>query len=151
MCRLSVAFCAILCVMIVVSARFAFGFTTGRIMVAISAGTAGATWGTAGRPSFVFGRHDKGVLFLPTWRFGSQINWIAAPLWPLAILSLATGATLRRLDRRARVALCHNCNYDLAGNTGGVCPECGTAIPEAASAPQSQPGMSAPEREAHSQ
>ncbi len=29
-------------------------------------------------------------------------------------------------DRQARMGVCEQCGYDLAGNESGVCPECGT-------------------------
>jgi hypothetical protein len=32
----------------------------------------------------------------------------------------------RRAKRQAEQGLCFNCSYNLAGNTSGVCPECGT-------------------------
>lgn len=32
-------------------------------------------------------------------------------------------------NRRLPQARCRRCSYDLRGNTSGICPECGTAIP----------------------
>ena len=31
--------------------------------------------------------------------------------------------------RRVPQGRCRQCDYDLTGNTSGVCPECGTAVP----------------------
>jgi len=28
------------------------------------------------------------------------------------------------------IGCCHSCNYNLTGNISGICPECGTPIPE---------------------
>src|SRR4051812_40969947 len=49
------------------------------------------------------------------------LPWIMLYVWMW--ISLAVVRRLRwKLDR------CLRCNYDLAGNTSGVCPECGTAV-----------------------
>lgn len=66
---------------------------------------------------------------------------IVLPLWiPFLLLAIPT-AWLWRLDRRRPLpGHCGSCNYDLTGNTSGVCPECGAAVPPANSALlQSQP------------
>ncbi len=50
------------------------------------------------------------------------------PLWILLLLiGLPIGMIFYRDYRAARrnIGLCHKCFYDLAGNTSGVCPECG--------------------------
>lgn len=57
--------------------------------------------------------------------------WKASvPLWlPLLAMLLPT-LLLWRLDRRRRPLLghCKKCDYNLTGNTSGICPECGTPI-----------------------
>jgi hypothetical protein len=59
---------------------------------------------------------------------------IILPNWLLFVLSLlAMGLLLRCLSRdKTDQALlpCPGCAYDLTGNTSGICPECGTPIPE---------------------
>jgi len=52
------------------------------------------------------------------------------PHWFLTLL-FAIGAVPLIWLRPSRGSLhsCHTCGYDLTGNTSGVCPECGTAIP----------------------
>jgi hypothetical protein len=82
-------------------------------------------------------------LVLPTlrWREGmrgldpgdEKLRYSSAlklPLWiPLGVLLI--GSFSRIVGRRlAKVTECMNCRYDLTGNTSGICPECGTAIPE---------------------
>ncbi|HEY8748410.1 MAG TPA: hypothetical protein VIM11_10570 [Tepidisphaeraceae bacterium] len=47
-------------------------------------------------------------------------------LWTGLTLNRARGAAIRW--RRRIANLCAGCGYDLAGNTSGVCPECGMAI-----------------------
>lgn len=37
---------------------------------------------------------------------------------------------LRRIARSRRLHFCYQCDYDLRGNTSGVCPECGTRTPD---------------------
>ena len=37
---------------------------------------------------------------------------------------------VRRDNRRRRTGLCLACGYSLTGNFSGVCPECGTPVPQ---------------------
>ena len=65
----------------------------------------------------------------PRWRNGLGVSqpWCAVniPLWiPLALCLTVSGAAWIPPRRRER-GVCHKCGYDLAGNTTGVCPECG--------------------------
>jgi len=62
-------------------------------------------------------------------------NWsVDAPFLGLFLLfALPSAVKLfvfvwRRWPKRSRVGYCSECKYDLAGNTSGVCPECGTPI-----------------------
>ncbi len=55
------------------------------------------------------------------------------PLWiPWTVLSLAVVCT--RLRLRTPPGFCMRCQYDLTGNTTGICPECGTSSTRASSA-----------------
>jgi len=64
--------------------------------------------------------------------YGERRGWLmlAAPIWPLAVLSGVVAAAwllARRRDRRRRTGgLCAHCGYDLRA-TPERCPECGTA------------------------
>jgi hypothetical protein len=59
------------------------------------------------------------------------------PLWiPLVAALLPFALLLWRTRRHEPVGRCPKCDYDLAGNTSGICPECGTAVP----APELPPG-----------
>jgi hypothetical protein len=58
----------------------------------------------------------------------------AVPLWFIAVLT-GVFPGLRALNwlrspRRARPGFCAKCGYNLTGNTSGVCPECGTPVPQ---------------------
>ncbi len=72
---------------------------------------------------------------------GGIIRW--GPIEPLVYIAVAgaalllAGAAFRemyaglRWDAPARdCGYCLKCDYNLTGNISGVCPECGTAIPE---------------------
>ena len=51
------------------------------------------------------------------------------PLWLLFFAIAGPAAWLWRRDRRQFTALrCPGCGYDLAGVSGGVCPECGAGL-----------------------
>jgi len=74
------------------------------------------------------------------WRSGvfgvSPCTDISAPYWFAIILSgtlpvLWTVSTRRSeaRRRRAEAGLCVVCDYSLVANTSGVCPECGTPVP----------------------
>jgi hypothetical protein len=55
---------------------------------------------------------------------------IAVTVIPFLLLRNLLSAGDRR--RRLSQGKCPNCCYDLTGNTSGVCPECGTPVPEKA-------------------
>ena len=58
---------------------------------------------------------------------------VALPYWIIILLTaIAPGFWLRAeisRRRRMRTGLCQSCGYNLTGNTSGVCPECGTPLP----------------------
>lgn len=62
-----------------------------------------------------------------------RVFWrIEVPLWiPFVLVSLATAFLWWRDHRRISPGHCEQCDYDLTGNTSGVCPECGTPVLEA--------------------
>ena len=51
--------------------------------------------------------------------------WPIFALWLIATLWF-TLRQLRKVSRRRQEGRCVKCDYDLTGNTTGVCPECGT-------------------------
>ena len=66
------------------------------------------------------------------WRtVGLQFDPFGLALGPLgALIAIAIRNRALRAENTRRVrreaGLCANCEYDLRGNTSGVCPECGT-------------------------
>jgi hypothetical protein len=60
----------------------------------------------------------------------AEVLGVAVPLWiPLALCGLGL-YWCRWRDRRDPVRRCAKCGYNLSGNVSGVCPECGTPVPE---------------------
>ena len=63
-------------------------------------------------------------------------HWISA--WIIVVLGALPGSAylckkfLYAMAGRRRIRYCHcpSCNYNLTGNTTGICPECGTAVVE---------------------
>lgn len=69
-----------------------------------------------------------------SWKF-MQYSYANAPAWvPTAVFmiypSIAFIGGPLRSWRRSRKGLCMNCGYDLTGNESGVCPECGSVVPD---------------------
>jgi hypothetical protein len=58
---------------------------------------------------------------------------VVLPMWVVGSALAGVAALLLWLERRARPRKggCDVCGYDLTGNTSGICPECGTPLPEA--------------------
>jgi hypothetical protein len=52
------------------------------------------------------------------------------PLWIPAAVAFCTAVFFHRKSRRERDGRCRKCDYDLTGNISGVCPECGTPVPQ---------------------
>ena len=61
----------------------------------------------------------QGTLHVPLW-FPLCLTAIGPAVWLLEF------RRRRRARRWAREGRCAACGYDLAGNTSGICPECGT-------------------------
>lgn len=65
------------------------------------------------------------------WREQNGYYSLSIPLWIPSLLFLAFSAWLyHRAKRRPGLRECGNCGYSLKGNASGVCPECGTPIPD---------------------
>ncbi len=66
----------------------------------------------------------KTIAFAPVWPgFGMDVV-VYGGMWAMMVVSAI--AIRRRL--RVGVGRCATCRYDLSGLTGGVCPECGSAV-----------------------
>lgn len=61
---------------------------------------------------------------------GLPLTNYSIPLWMLAVPFAVLSFSLRRWRHRPEQGHCESCGYNLRGNTSGVCPECGTPIPE---------------------
>jgi hypothetical protein len=68
------------------------------------------------------------------------------PTWLLLLAIAVPTVCLWRRDRPYGKGRCRQCGYDLTGNVGGVCPECGKQVdgPEAGESP-SKPHADAPD------
>ena len=64
---------------------------------------------------------------------GIKRGWSAAyvPLWLPFLVAGVPSLILWWRDLRVPPGHCPNCGYDLTGNVSGVCPECGTSVPDA--------------------
>ncbi|GMU20715.1 MAG: hypothetical protein AMXMBFR13_08110 [Phycisphaerae bacterium] len=75
-------------------------------------------------------RHFSSNVTIATPADVVNLRYYVLPLWiPVVGLGVAVVFLMARARRqhyrRKRSGLCQNCGYDLAGNTSGVCPECG--------------------------
>lgn len=67
------------------------------------------------------GAHSTGYMtVIPCW-----IACMATAVLPMGVILIRIRR--RHPDSKGR---CPSCNYDLTGNTSGVCPECGTPVPQ---------------------
>lgn len=64
----------------------------------------------------------------PTLQYLIIDYWVPIPILATIPALWLFAATRRRL--RKNLNHCERCDYDLTGNESGVCPECGTAIPQ---------------------
>ncbi|GMU23406.1 MAG: hypothetical protein AMXMBFR13_34840 [Phycisphaerae bacterium] len=107
--------------------------------------------------SEVYRKHWGPVVMMPASRVGRwfrvgfdsggatvggpvQAHWLVGlPCWyPLVATAILPACWIRWFQRRRRSIArfrkrqCLECGYNLTGNVSGVCPECGTAMPERA-------------------
>lgn len=76
------------------------------------------------------GYRDIFGLFLPVIDFDAGV--LRIPILIFVFFPIPLGVVprvIRNRDRR-RSGLCRICDFDLRGNSSGICPECGTPIPE---------------------
>jgi hypothetical protein len=53
------------------------------------------------------------------------------PFWiPMTLIAVPTLWSFWRARKGSKRGRCRKCLYDLTGNVSGICPECGTPIPE---------------------
>jgi len=69
---------------------------------------------------------------------GYAVGFLRIPLAPPVIALAALTAFLWYRDRQVPPGYCRKCGYDLTGNISGICPECGTPIPQATLAASTQ-------------
>jgi hypothetical protein len=78
---------------------------------------------------FVWGYFEHGRTASRPAHYGYEF---IAPFWTLQVVSLALpllwSCRMTRRRRLIRSGHCR-CGYNLTGNTSGICPECGTAVP----------------------
>jgi hypothetical protein len=79
-----------------------------------------AYWAEGDMTAVVYARE----LAMPTW----AVLGLAA-LFALPAFTVGARLTAAR-SRRQSPGYCPSCDYDLTGNTSGVCPECGTPVPK---------------------
>jgi len=96
----------------------------------------GMTWTTrpinraAKMPATFWARHNFDAL---NWNYTWMIaRGVEVPHWLVVILTAVLPAVFvwRSWRRPSGQARCSTCDYNLTGNTSGVCPECGTPIPQ---------------------
>lgn len=85
-----------------------------------------ATYTFLPRPTLDYG------LTLPSlhYRYGRFFSlWV--PVWTMMTpFGVLLGLSYWTERRQRRLSVCSACGYDLTGNVSGICPECGTPIPE---------------------
>lgn len=65
--------------------------------------------------------------WLPSYEWSDQGVGIELPLWLPLLLCAGVALLARSYSGRAAPGRCEQCDYDLTGNTSGICPECGCA------------------------
>lgn len=74
-------------------------------------------------------RLDARLVFVPAW-----VLPVVIASYPLILL-----AGMMRRHAAIRRGCCGSCGYNLSGNTSGVCPECGTAVPNESASKSRRP------------
>ncbi len=132
-----VSVCAVLVLWSVVSLRYAVKFTSRHFMVQVWAGWVGVFHFSLARPesgvSFATGWADgtsaESALWFKMSRNGPRDWGLDVPMWSLLAVAAVPTAVMSWRDRRKFGAgRCRQCGYELAGLSGGVCPECGATI-----------------------
>jgi hypothetical protein len=67
--------------------------------------------------------------YAPKWYFEGSMSLYIPPLIFL-VIGLVLTAAGKYLPPRFPVGSCRHCGYNLTGNTSGICPECGTPVPQ---------------------
>jgi len=103
------------------------GFYGGCIMVIAGRPSANASL----PPIWSFRRARNAILWhpkvIPAGSFSPGTGTIVlVPLWIPTLVALAAAWFFHRKTRVSIAGHCKKCGYNLAGNTSGVCPECGT-------------------------
>jgi hypothetical protein len=63
--------------------------------------------------------------------FYIRTRTLSIPFWiPMILIAVPTLWSFWRARERSKWGRCRKCLYDLTGNVSGICPECGTPIPE---------------------
>jgi hypothetical protein len=76
--------------------------------------------------------------WLPEAHPGFGSAYYLLPLWmPFLFFAIPTGVLWYRDRRRIPAGHCRKCGYNLTGNLGGVCPECGEKVMAAVRPPGS--------------
>lgn len=66
----------------------------------------------------------------PRGKSVAGVNYFIFPLWILFAPIFIGSGIIWWQDRRFSTGSCSSCGYNLVSNTSGICPECGTPIPE---------------------
>lgn len=71
------------------------------------------------------------TVWRPRWERMAKGVVVSIPLWiPIVLVAVPTAYLFWHDRRHPTSGHCRNCGYNLTANTSGVCPECGTAIPD---------------------
>lgn len=80
---------------------------------------------------FNYGGFSSNLIWWPHAESNTTMSLLAIPLWiPFGIAASVSYVFWRRLHAPLP-GHCRKCDYNLTGNLSGVCPECGTQIPNA--------------------
>ena len=114
------------------------GLTCGPLVMRYNAGVTQRTKYTIGIAVFAIAFAGAGLAF-------QERPWFVAVTALAAIVEWIVVARIMRQEReqkRADAGLCFHCEYNLTGNTSGICPECGHKIKPDHFAPLSDPKKS---------